>query len=153
MEDPDGIFALWLDFRDTFFIVSFKYFNFFSHRQKSVIQTYFIAVPVIFRKTYKKNHGGLVPKSHWYFSFNNRWQFGNTESGKKKISYLLACVVLKVSFRCPNLSKLNFQFSPEYSASASTYETSWCILLWIDLVSSAWKKLQFPFNFLANSKQ
>lgn len=64
MEDPNGIFTLWLDFGDTFFIMSFKCFIFISHGQMSVIQKHFIAVSVIFRKTWKKTPSGLVPKSH-----------------------------------------------------------------------------------------
>lgn len=59
MEDPSGIFTLWLDFGDTFFIMNFNFLFFFSHGQMSVIQKHLIAVPVIFKKTWKKTHGGF----------------------------------------------------------------------------------------------
>lgn len=149
MEDSNGIFTLWLDFGDTFFIMNFKYLFFFPHGQMSVIQKYFISISVIFRKTWKKTQSVLVLKSHWFF-FNHRWQFEIKESGKKN---QLSSSSLCSSESFLLLSKLNFQFSPEYSASDSTYETFWLILSWIDLVSSSWNKLQFPFNFLADSEQ
>lgn len=61
MEDPNAFFTLWLDFGDTFLIISFKFIFFFLVYLET-LSCCFSHSSVI---TWKKTHGGLVPKTPW----------------------------------------------------------------------------------------
>lgn len=127
MEDPNGIFTLWLDFGDTFFIMNFKYFNyFFSWADVSNLETLHCCFSH-FQKDLEENS--------WWFGTQFPLIFfitGGSLRSKKvvKKNQLSSSLCCSESFLL--LSKLNFQISPEYSASDSTYETLCLILLWID---------------------